>query len=151
MISIDFKTAKKILLVLVVFFSLSVEAQVLTHNVSLSNQSIKRPIVSRLDATVSKMDYPLPGKLFLNDLSRLEDIPLPIGATESSIKVFSNNIQLKQGVDYKVDTKNRRIILINATRSKPEDKVQVDYKKPPLILARLTKGKCDIGTIDNPF
>lgn len=80
-----------------------------------------------------------------------DDIPLPIGATESSIKVFSNNVQLKKGLDYKVDAENRRIVLINSTSSSPENKIRVDYQKPPIIQNLMTKEKSSSGTIGNQF
>lgn len=62
-----------------------------------------------------------------------EYIPLPKGAEEGSILVFSDGIRLKDGVDYKVDIRNGLIRFINPSIPNADNDVTIHYKMPQLI------------------
>jgi cell surface protein SprA len=67
------------------------------------------------------------------------DIPLPIGASGGSVRVYAGGVELKQGSDYIVDTQLGRIRLTNQSILNSARQIRIDYERPDLFQAQIRR------------
>ena len=80
-------------------------------------------------------------KYFLNGSvqSSSQDIPLPIGATGASVRVYSGGMELMQGADYIVDNQLGRIRITNPSILASARPIRIDYERPDLFNAQIRR------------
>ncbi len=80
-------------------------------------------------------------KFFINGSVRLSsrEIPLPLGASGQSVRVYAGGVELQQGVDYTVDSQLGRIRLTNESILNSARQIRIDYERPDLFQAQFRR------------
>lgn len=67
------------------------------------------------------------------------EIPLPLGASPQSVRVYAGGVQLQQGTDYQVDTQLGRIRITNPSLINSSRQIRIDYERPDLFEAQIRR------------
>ncbi|MGR3809895.1 T9SS outer membrane translocon Sov/SprA [Jiulongibacter sp. NS-SX5] len=67
------------------------------------------------------------------------DIPLPLGASGSSVRVYSGGTELQQGADYMVDAQLGRIRITNPSILASGRPIRIDYERPDLFQSQIRR------------
>ncbi|MFT6204657.1 MAG: cell surface protein SprA [Spirosomataceae bacterium] len=80
-------------------------------------------------------------KFFITGSVRLSsrEIPLPLGASGQSVRVYAGGVELQQGVDYTVDNQLGRIRLTNESILNSARQIRIDYERPDLFQAQFRR------------
>jgi cell surface protein SprA len=71
--------------------------------------------------------------------SNSSEIPLPLGASGGSVRVYSGGTELQQGIDYQVDQQFGRIRIINPSILASGRTIRVDYERPDLFQSQIRR------------
>ncbi|WP_055144474.1 T9SS outer membrane translocon Sov/SprA [Jiulongibacter sediminis] len=71
--------------------------------------------------------------------SNSSDIPLPLGASGGSVRVYSGGTELQQGADYQVDSQLGRIRITNPSILASGRPIRIDYERPDLFQAQIRR------------
>lgn len=80
-------------------------------------------------------------KFFLsgNIRSGSSEIPLPLGASAQSVRVYAGGVQLQQGADYVVDGQLGRIKIVNQSILNSSRPIRIDFERPDLFDAQIRR------------
>ncbi len=67
------------------------------------------------------------------------EISLPLGASGASVRVYAGGNELKQGVDYTVDTQQGTIMITNQSILSSGRQIRIDYEKPDIFQAQIRR------------
>ncbi|MFS0489714.1 cell surface protein SprA [Leadbetterella byssophila] len=83
----------------------------------------------------------LKNKFFLSGtfLSGGADIPLPLGASPSSVRVYAGGTELKMGVDYTVDQQMGTVQLVNRSLLNSGKAIRVDYEEADMFQTQIRR------------
>jgi cell surface protein SprA len=83
----------------------------------------------------------LKNKFFLSGSVQVgsSEISLPLGASGSSVRVYAGGTELKEGVDYTVDSQIGRVILTNQSILSSGRSIRIDYEKPDIFQAQIRR------------
>jgi cell surface protein SprA len=71
--------------------------------------------------------------------SNSTEIPLPLGASGGSVRVYSGGTELQQGTDYMVDSQIGRIRIVNPSILASGRAIRIDYERPDLFQAQIRR------------
>ncbi|MGK0136944.1 MAG: cell surface protein SprA [Algoriphagus sp.] len=71
--------------------------------------------------------------------SKSTEIPLPLGASGGSVRVYSGGTELQQGTDYQVDSQIGRIRITNPSILASGRTIRIDYERPDLFQAQIRR------------
>lgn len=80
-------------------------------------------------------------KFFISGQVQLNtsEIPLPLGASAGSVRVYAGGVELKQGSDYTVDQQLGRIRLMNQSILNSARQIRIDYERPDLFQSQVRR------------
>lgn len=83
----------------------------------------------------------LKNKFFLSGMfvSGGADIPLPLGASGSSVRVYAGGTELKQGVDYMVDPQLGTVRLVNQSLLNSGKTIRIDYEEADMFQTQIRR------------
>jgi cell surface protein SprA len=83
----------------------------------------------------------LKNKFFLSGNVQVgsSEISLPLGAAGSSVRIYAGGTELKEGVDYTVDSQIGRVILTNQSILSSGRQIRIEYEKPDIFQAQLRR------------
>ncbi len=67
------------------------------------------------------------------------EISLPLGASGSSVRIYAGGTELKEGVDYDIDSQIGRVIIKNQSILSSGRQIRIDYEKPDIFQAQLRR------------
>ncbi|AWV98675.1 T9SS outer membrane translocon Sov/SprA [Arcticibacterium luteifluviistationis] len=71
--------------------------------------------------------------------SESSEIPLPLGASGASVRVYSGGTELQQGTDYIVDSQIGRIRIVNPSILASGRSIRIDYERPDLFQSQIRR------------
>jgi cell surface protein SprA len=83
----------------------------------------------------------LKNKFFLSGSVQVgsSEISLPLGASGSSVRIYAGGTELKEGVDYTVDSQIGRVILTNQSILSSGRQIRIEYEKPDIFQSQLRR------------
>lgn len=80
-------------------------------------------------------------KFFLSGsvLSGSSEIPLPLGASGQSVRVYAGGVQLQPGTDYIVDTQLGRVKITNQSILNSGRQIRIDYERPDMFQSQIRR------------
>ncbi|NBA88735.1 cell surface protein SprA [Emticicia sp. CRIBPO] len=80
-------------------------------------------------------------KFFLSGsvLSGSSEIPLPLGASGQSVRVYAGGVQLQPGTDYIVDSQLGRVKITNQSILNSGRQIRIDYEKPDMFQSQIRR------------
>ncbi len=107
------------------------------------NQYVEKYVFNDLyDKTLTDAQQnTLKNKFFLSGMfiSGGADIPLPLGASGSSVRVYSGGTELKQGVDYIVNSQIGTVTLTNQSLLNSGKTIRIDYEEADMFQTQIRR------------
>ncbi len=74
-----------------------------------------------------------------NVQSSSSEIPLPLGASGNSVRIYAGGTELQQGADYSIDNQLGRIKITNPSILASARQIRIDYETPDLFQAQIRR------------
>ncbi|UBM59817.1 cell surface protein SprA [Marinilongibacter aquaticus] len=80
-------------------------------------------------------------KFFLSGVvqNNSSDIPLPLGASGASVRVYSGGVELSSGTDFIVDEQLGRVRIVNPSILASSRPIRIDYERPDLFQSQIRR------------